>query len=299
MSAVFGRLQDETLDLGNGLNILQAPNETGKSTWCAFLLSMLYGINSRERERAGYIPDKIRYAPWSGAAMSGRLECRVEGRELTITRSTRRQAAPFGEFQAVYTGTGDAVSELTAQFCGEALLGVSREVFERSAFIRQAGLPISQDAGLERRIASLITSGEEETSYSEAAELLKKQLNRRRHNKTGQLPALEAKLQETEQQTAEVRQMAEEFTRAQAQTEALSAQVSALESELGEHDRWEAARQQQALHEAASEALAAQQRAEALRQGIAQAHIPENDTIGRLRGAPASGSSAGPADPSR
>ena len=78
MSAVFGRLQDETLDLGNGLNILQAPNETGKSTWCAFLLSMLYGINSRERERAGYIPDKIRYAPWSGAAMSGRLECRVE-----------------------------------------------------------------------------------------------------------------------------------------------------------------------------------------------------------------------------
>ena len=63
MSAVFGRLQDETLDLGNGLNILQAPNETGKSTWCAFLLSMLYGINSRERERAGYIPDKIRYAP--------------------------------------------------------------------------------------------------------------------------------------------------------------------------------------------------------------------------------------------
>ena len=79
--------------------------------------------------------------------------------------------------------------------------------------------------------------------------------------------------------------MAEEFTRAQAQTEALSAQVSALESELGEHDRWEAARQQQALHEAASEALAAQQRAEALRQGIAQAHIPENDTIGRLRGA--------------
>ena len=101
MSAVFGRLQDETLDLGNGLNILQAPNETGKSTWCAFLLSMLYGINSRERERAGYIPDKIRYAPWSGAAMSGRLECRVEGRELTITRSTRRQAAPFGEFQAV------------------------------------------------------------------------------------------------------------------------------------------------------------------------------------------------------
>ena len=164
MTAVFGKLQGETLELKDGLNILQAPNETGKSTWSAFLLSMFYGINSRERERAGFIPDKIRYAPWSGGAMSGRLDCLAGGRELTLTRTTRRQTAPMGEFQAVYTGTGDHVPELTGSTCGEALLGVSREVYERSAFIRQAGLPISQDAGLERRIASLITSGEEDTS---------------------------------------------------------------------------------------------------------------------------------------
>ena len=52
MTATFGKLREQTLELGDGLNILQAPNETGKSTWCAFLLSMLYGINSRERERA-------------------------------------------------------------------------------------------------------------------------------------------------------------------------------------------------------------------------------------------------------
>ena len=51
MTAFFGKLQGETLELQEGLNILQAPNETGKSTWCAFLISMLYGINSRERDR--------------------------------------------------------------------------------------------------------------------------------------------------------------------------------------------------------------------------------------------------------
>ena len=76
MSAVFGRLQGQSLELKDGFNIIEAPNETGKSTWCAFLLSMLYGINSREREKAGFIPDKIRYAPWAGTAMSGRLDCR-------------------------------------------------------------------------------------------------------------------------------------------------------------------------------------------------------------------------------
>ena len=158
MSAVFGRLRNETLQLQDGLNIIEAPNETGKSTWCAFLTAMLYGINSRERDKAGFIADKNRYAPWDGGSMSGRLECHADGADLTITRTTRRQTAPMTDFQAVYTGTASPVEGLTGANCGETLLGVSREVFERSAFIRQSGLAITQDAGLERRVASLIST---------------------------------------------------------------------------------------------------------------------------------------------
>lgn len=285
MTAVFGRLQGHTLELRDGLNILEAPNETGKSTWCAFLLSMLYGINSRERERAGFIPDKTRYAPWAGTAMSGRIDCRVEDQELTITRTTRRQTSPMGEFRAVYTGTGDSVPNLSGPTCGETLLGVSREVFERSAFIRQAGLPISQDAGLERRIASLITSGEEGTSYSEAADTLKRQLNRRRYNKSGQLPVLESELQEIERQIAQTDQLVEQLTNTNLQKEALSTRESTLKEELARHDQWEAALQRQALIEAEASALQAEQTASALRQRLEEDRIPENETIGRLRGA--------------
>ena len=168
--------------------------------WCAFLTAMLYGINSRERDKAGFIADKNRYAPWDGGSMSGRLECHADGADLTITRATRRQTAPMADFQAVYTGTASPVDGLTGTNCGETLLGVSREVFERSAFIRQSGLAITQDAGLERRVASLISSGDEDTSYTEAYDALKKQLNRRRFNKSGQLPALEAELAEVQQQ---------------------------------------------------------------------------------------------------
>ena len=285
MTASFGKLQGVTLELEDGLNILQAPNETGKSTWCAFLLSMFYGVNSRERERAGFIPDKIRYAPWSGGAMSGRMDCLADGRELTLTRTTRRQTAPMGEFQAVYSGTGDHVPELTGTTCGETLLGVSREVYERSAFIRQAGLPISQDAGLERRIASLITSGEEDTSYSEAADTLKKQLNRRRHNKTGQLPVLETELQDTECQIAEAEALARQLAEARTQTEAFAHREAALSEELVRLDRWEAALQRQALAQASDAAQQAEQRAAALRQRLEEDRVPENETIGRLRGA--------------
>ena len=285
MTATFGQLQGRTLELQEGLNILQSPNESGKSTWCAFLASMLYGINSRERDRAGFIADKNRYTPWSGAAMSGRLDCGTDLGELTLTRTTRRQTSPMGEFSAVYAGTGDAVPDLTGRTCGETLLGVSREVFERSAFIRQSGLAVTQDAGLERRIAALISAGEEDTSYTEAADALKKQLNRRRHNKTGLLPALEAELAETERQLSEIGELEGQLSQARAQAEELAAREASLTEELAAHDRWEAAQRRQALSGAETAAREAAERASALRRRAEEERLPENDTIARLRGA--------------
>ena len=285
MTAAFGRLQGESLELREGLNILQAPNETGKSTWCAFLLSILYGINSRERDRAGFIADKNRYAPWSGIPMSGRLDCAAEQGEITLTRSTRRQTSPMGEFRAVYAGTNEPVPGLTGSNCGEELLGVSREVYARSAFIRQNGLAISQDAELERRIAALISSGEEDTSFTEARDALKRQLNRRRHNKTGQLPALEAERSDLERRRAESAELSRQLAQARRDAEVLAAREAALLEELDHCDRWEALRRRSALTAAEAEAAAAEQRAEDLRRQIEADRVPENDAIARLRGA--------------
>ena len=285
MAASFGRLQNHTLELKEGLNIIQAPNETGKSTWCAFMAAMFYGINSRERDKAGFIADKNRYAPWSGTAMSGRIDCKADDTELTLMRATRRQNAPMGEFKAVYSGTGDTVPELNGQNCGEMLLGVSREVFERSAFIRQSGLSITQDAGLERRIAALITSGEEDTSYSETYDALKKQLNRRRHNKTGQLPVLEQQLSDAQRQLSELHTLEQQLTQTQERTRQLLEIEGKLADELAQHQRWEAHSRRQALVEAEADLVHAEQRCSELRQAISREQIPENDTIARLRGA--------------
>ena len=285
MSANFGKLQGETLELNEGLNILQAPNETGKSTWCAFLVAMLYGINSRERDKSGFIAEKNRYAPWQGGTMLGRLDCRADGAELSLLRATRRASSPMAEFRALYTGTGTLVPELTGENCGEKLLGISREVFERSAFIRQAGLPISQDAELERRIAALITSGEEGTSYSEAAETLKKQLNRRRHNKTGQLPALEGELRELEQKITHAEALARSCGESQQRVRELEERKAALSEELAHHQRWEALQKRQSLEGAETAAREAQARYEEIRRRAEQDRIPEMDAIGRLRGA--------------
>ena len=170
LNATFGKLTNRTLTLAPGLNIVEAPNESGKSTLAAFLRTMLYGLKTNER---GTLADKNRYAPWSGSAMSGTLELSTELGDITLQRDTARVNAPMGHFSAVYTGTSEGVAQLTAADCGEQLLGIPREVYERSAFIRQSGLAIDADAELERRIAALITTGEEGASYSETVDVLK------------------------------------------------------------------------------------------------------------------------------
>ena len=138
MKASFGTLQNRELALGEGLNIIEAPNEGGKSTWAAFLRAMFYGIDTRDRDKKGHLADKNRYQPWSGVPMEGELTLEWQGRDITIRRSPRGNT-PFGTFSAVYTGTEEPVPGLTAESCGELLLGVGREVFERSAFLGQSG----------------------------------------------------------------------------------------------------------------------------------------------------------------
>jgi len=42
MTATFGRLDNDTMEFHDGLNVIVRPNESGKSTWCSFIRAMLY-----------------------------------------------------------------------------------------------------------------------------------------------------------------------------------------------------------------------------------------------------------------
>lgn len=198
LTASFGKLENQTLRLHPGLNVIYAPNESGKSTWCAFIRAMLYGVDTAERSRAGYLPDKLRYAPWSGAPMEGAMELTTDRVDITISRTTRAKGAPMREFEARYTDSGVPVEGVTGANAGELLTGVSRDVFCRSAFIAQGGVAVTGSPELERRISAIVSTGEEETSYSEADERLRAWQRKRRFNRRGYLPELEARMDETQ-----------------------------------------------------------------------------------------------------
>ena len=223
MTATFGKLEHETLTLQPGLNIIHAPNEWGKSTWCAFLAAMLYGLDTRAKTTKTALADKERYAPWSGVPMEGSMDICWNGRDITIQRRTRGRV-PMGDFRAFETETGIPVPELTAANCGSVLLGVEQSVFRRSGFIRLSDLPVTADDNLRRRLNALVTTGDESGDGERLARELRELRNRCRYNKSGLIPQAQAQKQELEEKLREL--------------ESLEHHSRKLKRRLGEEKSW-------------------------------------------------------------
>ena len=231
MTATFGKLEHETLTLQPGLNIIEAPNEWGKSTWCAFLVAMLYGIETRVHTTKNVIVDKERYAPWSGSPMAGRIDLNWNGRDITIERRSKGRSI-FGEFKAFETATGLPVSQLTASNCGEMLLGVEKSVFTRSGFLRLSDLPVTQDEYLRRRLNALVTTGDESGTADALAQKIKDLKNRCRLNRsTGLIPQAEAQQKELKDKLAELQELQAQSVRIKER----QAQLETFHSQLENH----------------------------------------------------------------
>ncbi len=278
MTAWFGTLDGKSLELGRGLNILYAPNESGKSTWCAFLRDMLYGLDTAQRVKQGQQPDKVKYRPWGGAPMSGSMDLETRSGPVTLRRWTERANQPMQAFSATVTGTDTPVADLTAEEAGRVLTGAPREVFERSAFIHQSALSITSDPELEKRFAAIVSAGDEEQSYSEADALLRA-WQRRRTGRRGAVTELDEEL-------ARLRGELEGIEAAGRNVEAVEAELAAAQTRQGELVR----QMEQARAEARKKALAdyqaakgeTEERAAALRR----AEQEKDRTMEALRATP-------------
>ena len=230
MTATFGKLENKTLTLQPGLNVIEAPNEWGKSTWCAFLLNMLYGIDTKERTTQTAVADKDRYAPWSGAPMSGKIDLCWNGRDITIERSSN-QRVPLGNFRAYETDSGVDVAELTAANCGQTLLGVERNVFVRSSFLKLSDLPVTQDDALRRRLNNLVTTGDESDDADKLRQTLRDLKNKCRSNRAnGLIPEAEAQRTQLQQQLWELQELITQSQHLNISREDLENRVAALEN---------------------------------------------------------------------
>lgn len=230
MTATFGKLSQQTLNLEEGLNIIDRPNEWGKSTWCAFLMAMLYGIDTRSQTKTGFLADKEHYKPWSGEPMSGSMDILWEGKRITIQRQNKR-VTPLGEVKAYETQTGVPVPELCVPEPGRILLGVERSVFARAGFLKLSEMPVTEDESLRRRLNELVTTGDESGASDYLADKLNTLKNKCRSNsKKGLLPEAEAELKQVSDKLDQLGSLQYQISSIKAQQETLLDKERRLEN---------------------------------------------------------------------
>ena len=281
MRASFGKLH-ETLELHGGMNLLCLPNEAGKSTWSAFLLAMLYGIDTSERASVQNhgLPAKERYKPWDGSAMEGAVELEWNGKNITIERTTDRRV-PMGAFRAYETESGVPVPELTGENCGLVLCGVERSVFERTAFIRQSGMFVGADTALEKRLGALVTTGEEGAkSYSELEKALRERKNRLT-GRAGKLPRLTQEAETLRRELQEIYAMQEQAMALTAKKEAAEEAVKTAGQRLKRLEGAREAQKQAGLAELEQRLSEQEQLCARLEQTVAR--LPGEEDLHRLQ----------------
>ncbi len=175
----FGKFENYTLELHDGVNEFVFPNEFGKSTITDFLLFMLYGFQKTLSKKI-LLEDNLlkKYMPWSNVGyISGALTVVSDGVQYRIERRQRESASRSNTVVRNVSG-----QEIMLD-CepGEYFFGVDRDTFERTFLIRQTDIRFFGTGGIETALKNLVTTGDEGISFESAMEVLKKKKSKFQH----------------------------------------------------------------------------------------------------------------------
>ncbi len=147
----FGRIEDFKYDFSEGLNTIIEDNGWGKSTFCAFIKAMFYGLTYNARVKT--LTERKHYKPWSGAPYGGSLTFVSNDKTYRVER-TFGQKDKDDTFLLIDVATGRESDDYTENL-GEELFEVDMEAFEKSVFIPQDMVETSMTDSLNAKIGDL------------------------------------------------------------------------------------------------------------------------------------------------
>ena len=155
----FGKLTNWKHDFSNGVNLLKEDNGFGKTTLCAFIRAMLYGIGYNYTKVGDErINDVKRYMPWgSNGLFGGSMVVEHNGENYRIERFFGSKATQE-QLSVIRLSTGKSVPITTS--VGEYFLGLTADSFDRSAYIPQESVEMSSTENFDQKLANLVESGQ-------------------------------------------------------------------------------------------------------------------------------------------
>lgn len=281
----FGCLSGVVIEPSDGINLIEADNESGKSTLAAFIKFILYGFSSTRSQSIAENERKL-YIPWNGTRAFGSIVFSAPGGRFRVARAYDLPSKETVEMTDLQTGR-EVFRSLVP---GEVLLGVPEEVYQKSAYFRQLFQSKNGDESLADQVRNLVFSADERISAANAEKRLREaEAELKNRQNRGVIPELEAQLArfraESEQairQNSEIRRCNEAISENGARLGEIRRIVSRLQAERGNIDGYEAFCRLRRLSEVKAEEEAAKKKYDDAAGAFPNARIPDSDFINGL-----------------
>ena len=159
----FGKLKDFSLNPTRGLNVIYAPNESGKTTLLSFIKYIFYG--TKQKKQPAQLSFKEKYTPWDMSQMGGSCEIEKDGVSYIIQRSENAHSSSFNVFSE---NTGENVNISVNP--GIHFMGIGERAFGDSCFVTDIqSICDSKDGEL---ISYLADTCDEKSTYSKIKQSL-------------------------------------------------------------------------------------------------------------------------------
>lgn len=191
----FGKLKNCVVEFKDGINILSAPNESGKSTLASFIKFVLYGFAGvKNRSVAGN--ERKLYTPWDKEISEGKLYLKADG----VSYYVERKCLPSGKETVECKNRINGESAFNGENVGEALFGVGEEVFAQTLFFKNLSGSAEKEDVLAEKLQSIAISADERVGTGKAVSALNDAKNELKGRLTGSgiIPKLIRERDETE-----------------------------------------------------------------------------------------------------
>ena len=174
----FGLLRDMTLEFSQSVNVIEGQNEAGKSTIAAFIKYMLFGFDSEEKE--GELSERNKRVNWETGMAEGSMIVRVKDKRYLISRSTVPTVKQDGRSAYKEESSIIDMESGTTAFgkmpAGEVFFGVTRELFENTAFVGQIGDASVNTGSVKESIENILFSGSEKINNQRAMDKISEKM---------------------------------------------------------------------------------------------------------------------------
>ena len=137
----FGKFKNKDIKLENGINIIYAENEGGKTTIHNFIDGMFYGFLKPGSRQRNYLEEHSKYKPWNGGRYAGILSLEKDD---TIYRIEREFTKNKESTKVIVENTGEDISNNVATGANSKVLqpgyhffGFNSVVYDNTVSIKQ------------------------------------------------------------------------------------------------------------------------------------------------------------------